>query len=204
MEVEMKNDQKSCKSDTSHIPQAEGYPSNWMHCQIHLNPETGEMHSDGNHRVREWIQNRLSKNRSQLPFSKCSPETLVSIINEYLQVGGLFNPELMEHDKVRDLIIAMKDALSALTIKSKTIKISSCLGCKHKGLCTSTETRVGVDGQGCDAFEGEICCVCGWTNVDLINLGEPGNSKWVCHGCCKRMFDATNQKGILIQKETKL
>ncbi len=43
------------------IPAAEGYPASWMHCMIHLNPETGEMHSDGDHRVRQWIQDRLAK-----------------------------------------------------------------------------------------------------------------------------------------------
>ncbi len=38
----------------------EGYPSGWQHCTIHLNPITGEMHSDGDHRVRIWIQQKLS------------------------------------------------------------------------------------------------------------------------------------------------
>jgi len=37
----------------------EAYPPGWKHCTIHLNPETGEMHSDGDHSVREWIQDRL-------------------------------------------------------------------------------------------------------------------------------------------------
>lgn len=41
------------------IPASEGYPSGWMHCKIHLNPETGEMHSDGDHRVRHWIKDRM-------------------------------------------------------------------------------------------------------------------------------------------------
>ena len=36
--------------------ESEGYPPNWQHCHIHLNPDTGEMHSDGNHKVREYIQ----------------------------------------------------------------------------------------------------------------------------------------------------
>ena len=40
-------------------PASEGYPDGWMHCKIHLNPETGEMHSDGDHRVRHWIKNRM-------------------------------------------------------------------------------------------------------------------------------------------------
>lgn len=34
------------------------------------------------------------------------------------------------------------------------------------------------------------CCLCNWTNVSLLNLGEPGAPRWVCHGCCKRMLDA--------------
>jgi hypothetical protein len=43
------------------IPASEGYPAGWMHCKIHLNPETGEMHSDGDHRVRHWIEERIPK-----------------------------------------------------------------------------------------------------------------------------------------------
>ena len=41
-------------------PASEGYPEGWWHCMIHLNPETGEMHSDGDHRVRTWIQDKLA------------------------------------------------------------------------------------------------------------------------------------------------
>jgi hypothetical protein len=40
-------------------PAAEGYPAGWMHCRIHLNPATGEMHSDGDHRVRHWLRDRI-------------------------------------------------------------------------------------------------------------------------------------------------
>lgn len=32
-------------------------------------------------------------------------------IQNYLANGGLFNPELMEHDKVRDLLIDIRDFL---------------------------------------------------------------------------------------------
>ena len=35
---------------------SEAYPNGWKHCVIHLNPETGQMHSDGDHSVREWIE----------------------------------------------------------------------------------------------------------------------------------------------------
>lgn len=34
-------------------------------------------------------------------------------ITDYLSSGGLFNPELMEHNKVRELIIDCRDALAA-------------------------------------------------------------------------------------------
>ena len=44
----------------------EGYPEDWMHCTIHLNPKTGEMHSDGDHRVRHWIQERLTARNEKL------------------------------------------------------------------------------------------------------------------------------------------
>ena len=40
-----------------------------------------------------------------------SPEARIT---EYLFLGGLFNPELMEHDKVRDLLIDCRTALSRL------------------------------------------------------------------------------------------
>ena len=34
------------------------------------------------------------------------------------------------------------------------------------------------------------CCICKWTNVSLLNLGEHGSPRWTCHGCCKRMLAA--------------
>lgn len=37
----------------------ESYPPTWWHCEIHLEPETGTMHSDGDHRVREWIEKKI-------------------------------------------------------------------------------------------------------------------------------------------------
>lgn len=39
----------------------EQYPKEWQHAIIHLNPATGEMHSDGDHRVREWLQDKIKK-----------------------------------------------------------------------------------------------------------------------------------------------
>ncbi len=37
---------------------------------------------------------------------------LVDRITQYLSSGGLFNPELMEHQKVRDLLIDCRKALN--------------------------------------------------------------------------------------------
>lgn len=34
---------------------------------------------------------------------------ILARIQEYLMLGGLWNPEMMEHDKVRDLIIEARD-----------------------------------------------------------------------------------------------
>lgn len=46
----------------------------------------------------------------QQPLSKATE--LVSRITNYLISGGLFNPEHMEHVKVRDLLIECRDALA--------------------------------------------------------------------------------------------
>lgn len=37
----------------------ESYPTGWLHATLHLNPATGELHSDGNHDVRLWIEKRM-------------------------------------------------------------------------------------------------------------------------------------------------
>ena len=34
------------------------------------------------------------------------------------------------------------------------------------------------------------CSLCNWTNVSLINLGEPNKPRMVCQGCCKRAVEA--------------
>lgn len=37
-------------------------------------------------------------------------------INDYLSCGGLFNPELMEHEKVRDLLLDCREELMELQL----------------------------------------------------------------------------------------
>jgi len=42
---------------------------------------------------------------------------IVNRITEYLAAGGLFNPEAMEHDKVRDLLLDCRDEVKRLQEK---------------------------------------------------------------------------------------
>lgn len=41
----------------------------------------------------------------------------VTKINNYLQVGGMFNPEEMEHHKVADLLLECRNELERLIVK---------------------------------------------------------------------------------------
>lgn len=34
------------------------------------------------------------------------------------------------------------------------------------------------------------CPVCNWTNTGLMNYGEPGKPRWMCHGCAARAIQA--------------
>lgn len=47
---------------------------------------------------------------------------LISRMNNYLGNGGLFNPELMEHEKVRDMILNCRDFLNDKEQEEKTLK----------------------------------------------------------------------------------
>lgn len=48
---------------------------------------------------------------------------ILESISQYLQLGGLFNPELMDHAKVRDMIIACRDRIEAL--EAELAKVTS-------------------------------------------------------------------------------
>lgn len=47
-----------------------------------------------------------------------SPDEILATIHSYLGNGGLFNPELMDHDKVRELIIDCRTVITALNTNS--------------------------------------------------------------------------------------
>lgn len=63
------------------LASGEGYPANWKHCVIHLNPETGEMHSDGDHSVRQWIEGRITRHSQPSNELKAAREEI-----EYLKL----------------------------------------------------------------------------------------------------------------------
>jgi len=39
----------------------------------------------------------------------------------------------------------------------------------------------------------ENCSICNYTNVGLINIGNPGTPRMVCLGCVKRTFDTIDE-----------
>ena len=41
---------------------------------------------------------------------------IAELLTEYLLHGGLYNPELMQHDKVRDLLIDCRDEIARLRL----------------------------------------------------------------------------------------
>lgn len=67
-------------------------------------------------RAKNW-QEEYAENKTLLTRLKClveAAEPLNARISEYLQTGGLFNPEMMEHDKVAKLIIDCRDFIRPL------------------------------------------------------------------------------------------
>lgn len=56
-------------------------------------------------------------------MSTDSTPNLLGRIKEYLLNGGTFNPEMMEHDKVRELILDCRTALVATTVLLEAIEV---------------------------------------------------------------------------------
>lgn len=49
---------------------------------------------------------------------------VIERINNYLSSGGLFNPELMEHDKVRDILIDCRNEIERLEAILINVKLA--------------------------------------------------------------------------------
>ncbi len=50
-----------------------------------------------------------------LPPPDDEREELLALVQEYLSCGGLFNPEFMEHEKVRDMVMRLRDFIDRRT-----------------------------------------------------------------------------------------
>lgn len=57
------------------------------------------------------IENHNLSATQPFPAVPSTPAGLLSRIQNYLGNGGLFNPEYMEHNKVRDLILDISEYL---------------------------------------------------------------------------------------------
>jgi hypothetical protein len=64
-------------------------------------------------RIKATHGTRRAKYSTQ-QWSRAMTSDIVERITEYLSAGGLFNPELMEHDKVRDMVIQCRDEIESL------------------------------------------------------------------------------------------
>jgi hypothetical protein len=42
---------------------------------------------------------------------------MIEMIDNYLQMGGMFNPEMMEHHKVRDMLLKCREEMERLITK---------------------------------------------------------------------------------------
>jgi hypothetical protein len=62
-------------------------------------------------------------------------------ITNYLSSGGLFNPELMEHDKVRELLIECRAALAALAPERFEYLISELAKAHNAALAAERNER---------------------------------------------------------------
>lgn len=56
---------------------------------------------------------------------------IIDRITEYLSAGGLFNPEYMEHDKVRNLLIDCRDKITKLIKEKRYTGEPDNLGHRH-------------------------------------------------------------------------
>lgn len=84
-------------------------------------------------------------------------KALSSRITEYLIAGGLFNPEMMEHDKVRDLLIDCRAFLDGTSVPSATPTLNAA-GVSAEGEELPNETKsVGVEEWTVEKVEEWLC-----------------------------------------------
>src|SRR5690242_9959789 len=80
-----------------------------------------------------------------------SPDSLRARITQYLCNGGLFNPELADHNVVRDLLRDCRDALEAAGVGLPA-------GWRAVLKNVTDELKLFVEGEGCDHDVGICMC----------------------------------------------
>lgn len=69
---------------------------------------------------------------------------LAERITDYLSTGGLFNPELANHDAVSELLIACRDALAQPSAESAQPLHCKWPGCPHGAECVHAKSAQAV------------------------------------------------------------
>lgn len=72
-----------------------------------------------------------------------SSEELIARITAYLSEGGLFNPELANHDNVRDLLIDCRAALTGLQSREAVVRECAAV-CDGEGILNWHECKAAI------------------------------------------------------------
>jgi hypothetical protein len=77
-------------------------------------------------------------------------------ITEYLACGGYFNPELMEHDKVRDLLIDCRAEIARLREERRWIPVGERLPDRYRSVIVALTPDIRGKVEVCEAahYEG--------------------------------------------------
>jgi len=82
-------------------------------------------------------------------------------ILDYIGNGGLFNPDLMDHDKVRDLVVDCRTALdAALAEIDRLTRRAECDGWRIEDLKVEIDRLTKVAVTPCACGENEGCSEC--------------------------------------------
>lgn len=79
------------------------------------------------------------------PFSPPAPSGLLARISAYLMGGGLWNPELANHDAVRDLLIDCRDALAKNFAPVSETTTNQRAACREDGSADSSKPNGSQD-----------------------------------------------------------
>jgi hypothetical protein len=74
-----------------------------------------------------------------------TPDSLSARITDYLSSGGLFNPEMMDHDNVRDLLIEIREFLDKGELKSAYAALDAIDLVVSDDFCEDLDMRVAFD-----------------------------------------------------------